>query len=360
MNVRERILAILERQPVDRIPVDLWHTPEILATLKGHFGVQDDLVLYRTMKLDKIVWVFLDYMGAGEGESFAAQDGTKGTGARTAWGAPIKEMDTGLAVYQEIAQPPLLDYESIESLDDYPYWPDPNRFDYESAVKLAKEASKEFVTLGPWVSFYEIYCQLRGIEQSLMDLLVAPDYVQAALEKIEAIQTEVLKQFLGRAAQYMDMVFISDDMGMQQNMLCSLDMWDCFFKDRLKSWCDLIHSHGLKVFYHSDGAVEPLIDRLIEAGIDVLNPIQHACKGMDCEHIKRQYGERVIFHGGIDNQSVLPVGTIDDVRKETQMCLDTLGRGRQGYICCSCHNVQPGTPLENIFAMIETVHNSIL
>ena len=359
MNARERVMAILERRPVDRIPVDIWHTPEILAALKDHFGIQDDLDLYRAMKLDKIVWVFLDYKGAADGESFGAQDGTKTKGTRTAWGAPIREMDTGIAVYQEIDRPPLLDYESIESLENYPHWPDPDRFDYESAVNLAKAASKEFVTLGPWVSFFEIYCQLRGLEQALMDLLIAPDYVEAALDKIEETQTQMLKQFLERAAEYMDMVFISDDMGMQQNLLCSLETWDLFFKKRLKKWCDLIHSYGLKVFYHSDGSIEPLISRLIEAGIDVLNPIQHACRGMDCERLKEKYADKLIFHGGIDNQTVLPFGTMDDVRRETQMCLETLGRGRQGYICCSCHNVQPGTPLENIFAMVETVQNSV-
>ena len=118
---------------------------------------------------------------------------------------------------------------------------------------------------------------------------------------------------------------------------------------------DLIHSYGLKVFFHTDGAVEPLLPRLIEAGIDVLNPIQHACPGMDCAALRTRYGDRLIFHGGVDNQRVLPFGTPDDVRAETRACMRTLGLGRQGYIVCSCHNVQAGTPLENVLAMVDTV-----
>ncbi len=96
-----------------------------------------------------------------------------------------------------------------------------------------------------------------------------------------------------------------------------------------------------------------MIADLIDCGIDILNPIQHICPGMDIKALKRKYGSRVIFHGGVDNQSVLPFGTPDDVRAETRKCIETLGAGGKGYIICSCHNVQAGTPIENIIAMIE-------
>ena len=82
---------------------------------------------------------------------------------------------------------------------------------------------------------------------------------------------------------------------------------------------------------------------------------QHVCPGMDCAELKSKYGDRLIFHGGVDNQLVLPFGTAEDVRNETLQCLNTLGRGNTGYICCSCHNIQPGTPVKNILAMVDTV-----
>ena len=164
------------------------------------------------------------------------------------------------------------------------------------------------------------------------------------------------RRFFNRVAGHLDMVFISDDMGSQNGLLISEGMWDLFFKDRMTRWCEMIHSYGLKVFYHSDGACGPLIPRLIDCGIDVLNPIQHVCPGMDRSELKRKYGERVVFHGGIENQQALPFGTADDVRQETRECLRTLGAGREGYIVCSCHNVQSGTPLENVLAMVEMVH----
>ena len=135
-------------------------------------------------------------------------------------------------------------------------------------------------------------------------------------------------------------------------------MWRRHLKPRLIRWCELIHAHGLRVFYHTDGAAEPLFAELIECGIDVLNPIQHACYSISLDELKQRYGGRVIFHGGVDNQSVLPLGTSADVVAETRRLLATLGAGRQGFICCSCHNVQAGTPIENILEMVATVRQT--
>ncbi len=140
-------------------------------------------------------------------------------------------------------------------------------------------------------------------------------------------------------------------------------LWRFFNKEMSQSdvswslirWCDLIHSYGLKVFYHTDGAAEPLIESFINCGVDVLNPIQHTCPGMEAARLKRKYGDRIIFHGGVDNQNVLPFGSADDVRQEVRQLLTTLGSDGRGYICCSCHNVQANTSVQNILAMVDAV-----
>ncbi len=355
MTPRERILAILNRKPVDRMPVDLWHTPEIVATLTQHVGAVDDFDMWRRLDLDKIVWVFMDYHTQAD-EVSGSQVGASAMGQRTMWGVPLRDMKAGQAIYQEFGTPPLLSATSPADLVDYAYWPDPNRFAYDAAMDLARRARDyDFAVIGPWVSFFEIYSQLRGIEQALMDLALYPNLVEATLDRIEVIQTEMMHNFLTQAADLTDLVFISDDIGGQNGLLMSPRMWRKHLQPRLKRWCDLIHSYGVKVFYHTDGGVRPLIRELIDAGVDVLNPIQHACPGMDVAELAQEYGSSVIFHGGIDNQHVLPFGSVKDVREETLRCLETLGADRQGYICCSCHNVQPGTPVDNILTMIETV-----
>ncbi len=352
MNSRERVLAVLNREPVDRLPVDIWHTPEIERLLHGHFGTKRDLDLYRKMGVDKIVWFSPIYIGPNAGEP--AGSFHDGAARHSMWGTPLVKRQAGDATYYEFGKPPLKSCETAESLDEYPHWPDPDRFDYDAMAAVVEDASKDFVTMGPWVSLFEIYCQMRGLETSLMDVALNPDLVTATLDRIEDCQTRMMKRFLDRAADHLDMVFISDDMGSQTNLLMSESMWDRYFRGCMARWCELIHSYGLKVFYHSDGACEPLIPRLLDCGIDVLNPIQHVCPGMGRSELKRKYGERIIFHGGIENQQVLPFGTAEDVRRETRQCMRTLGAGREGYIVCSCHNIQAGTPLENILAMVET------
>ncbi len=358
MNSRDRILAVLKRQPVDRLPVDLWHTPEIGELLRRYCGVADDLAMYRGLGLDKIVWVFMDYRDV-SGERAGAQSGAGAEegGSRTMWGVPLKDVKAGEAHYAEFGAAPLAGYSTLESLEDYPWWPIVERFDYDGAVAKAQEAAREFAVIGPWVSFFEIYCQLRGLEQSLMDLVQAPDLVDAILDRVEAIQTGMMTRFFARAGNSLDLVFISDDIAGQTSLLMSPAHWKRFLQPRLKRWCDLIHAHGLRVLYHTDGAARRLLGPILDCGVDVLNPIQHACPGMELEGLKRDFGTRVIFHGAVDNQFVLSRGTVEDVRREVRHCLNTLGAGREGYICCSCHNVQPGTPIENILAMIETARS---
>ncbi|MCJ7446269.1 MAG: hypothetical protein MUO72_01110 [Bacteroidales bacterium] len=356
MNPKERIINILQRKTVDRIPVDIWHTPEVEDALKQFVNAEDNFEMWKKLGVDKIVWVFMDYKTP-EGESTGSQPGANATGIRTMWGVPLRDVKAGAAHYQEFVEPPMRGYTTPHEADNYPFWPDPDLFDYESALNLAKRASSDFAVIGPWVSFFEIYCQLRGIEQGLMDILAYPDLVSATLDKIEAIQTEMLIRFLDNAAKYLDLVFISDDIGGQNNLLISPESWEFFLKPRMERWCALIHSYGLKVFYHTDGASEKLIAPLIECGIDVLNPVQHVCPGMEMASLKKKYGNKVIFHGGVDNQHALPFGSVREVQKETLNCLETLGKGREGFICCSCHNIQAGTPVENIIAMIETVKN---
>lgn len=350
MNARERVLAVLNRQPVDRVPVDIWYTDEVFKVLGKKLRIKTHRGMYRKLGLDKMVWLSIPYKG-----NLAPRKPENEV--VTLWGARMKSIKAGEETYFETAERPLADCQTPEDIENFPWWPDPDLFDYREAARVAKRAAVDYVTLGPWVSFFEIYCGMRGLEQALMDLLIAPELVEAGLNRIEAIQTEMMKRFFERAAKYVDCTFVSDDMGGQSGLLISLETWDMFFKERMERWCRMIHNYGIKVFFHSDGAVEPLIGRLIDVGIDILNPIQHRCPGMDISGLKEKYGDRVIFHGGIDTQRLLYLGTVDEVKRETRRCLDILGAGGVGYICCSCHNIQRGTPVENVFAYIETVQN---
>lgn len=334
-------------EPVDRIPVDIWLTPEVLDSLKAHTGEEAEYDVYCKLDLDKIAWVSPEY-------DFA--DGIESNGIyRDPWGVSAKLVQSGAATYLEFTDSPLGEMEEPEELEDYPKWPVPERFMLENAVKQAKLSRQYgFATMGPWISHFEIYCRMRGLENALMDVVAEPEFLEAGIERIDSIQTEMLKRFLKELGDDLDIVLVSDDMGTQESQLMSIQHWRQHFKPRMKAWCDLIHAHGKKVMFHSDGAARPFIPDLIECGIDILNPIQHVCPGMDRISLKQEFGDRITFHGGIENQKVLPYGSVEDVREEVITCLQTLGADG-GYIPCSCHNIQPGTPPENVITMIETV-----
>jgi uroporphyrinogen decarboxylase len=121
----------------------------------------------------------------------------------------------------------------------------------------------------------------------------------------------------------------------------------------MKRIIDLVHQAGAFVFHHNDGACRPILPDMIEAGIDVLNPIQWRSKGMDREGLKRDFGDALVFHGAMDNQYTLPFGTVGEVQQEVLDNLRTLGVGG-GYILAPCHNIQANTSVENIVAMYET------
>ena len=128
-----------------------------------------------------------------------------------------------------------------------------------------------------------------------------------------------------------------------------------FLIPRMKRMIDLAHEAGVYVFHHSDGAVRPIIPDMIEAGIDVLNPVQWICKGMEREGLKRDFGDRLIFHGAVDNQRTLAFGSVDDVRREVLDNIRILGYDGR-YIIAPCHNIQAVSPPENVVAMYETAY----
>lgn len=346
MNPRQRVLATLEGKQPDRLPVDIWYTAEVLDSLIAHTATSNEIDMWRALGVDKIAWISQGY----KGEVAPLAPGAESV---TPWGTQLKIVESGSSRYLEQMLYPLADMEEPEELDEFPWWPDPEAFDLDPIWKRFEEVGNEFATLGPWISIFEIYCQMRGLEEAMIDLLANPEFVTAALDRIEKIQTRLLERIFTAGKGRPDLVFISDDMGSQNNLLMSVATWEEHVGPRLARWCDLIHGHGSRVFYHTDGAVRPLLGRLIDAGIDVLNPIQHRCPGMDLDGLAKDFGHRVAFHGGVDTQQVLPFGTPDDVRRETRACMDALRDTR--FLCASCHNIQAGTPVENILAMIETV-----
>jgi uroporphyrinogen decarboxylase len=206
---------------------------------------------------------------------------------------------------------------------------------------------------GTYEPFY-LYCHLRGMEQALEDLILNQAVLEAALERIHWIHEGIIRRTLEEAADLIHFIYVAEDLGNQQSLLMSPRSFRRFLKPRMARMIELVHSYGVKVFHHDDGAIRPLIPDLIEIGIDVLNPIQWRCRGMEREGLAKDFGGSVVFHGAVDNQWTLPFGTPEDVRREVAENI-RIFRDCKGYVVAPCHNLQPNTPTENIVAMYDAV-----
>jgi len=191
------------------------------------------------------------------------------------------------------------------------------------------------------------------MEQAFLDLAENPEFVHFCLEKIFEYEYQRILRTLETIPGRVTYVSVGEDFGTMNDLMYSPKHIREYFLPRMKKIMKLVHDGGACVMTHSDGAVRKVIPELIEIGMDVLNPVQWRCKGMDREGLKRDFGNKIVFHGAMDNQQTMPFGSPQDVRHEVLDNLRILGKGG-GYILAPCHNLQAVTPVENILAMYET------
>ncbi len=190
-----------------------------------------------------------------------------------------------------------------------------------------------------------------------MDLALRPEMVHACLDRLFDLAYKRTERIYDQIPGQVVISYVAEDLGSQESLLFSLDTIREFFLPRMKRMMDLVHDAGAYVFTHSDGAVRDVIPDFIQMGTDVLNPVQWRCAGMERAALKRDFGDRLCFHGGMDNQETLPFAGVEEVRAEVLDNLRILGAGG-GYILAPCHNIQAVSPPENIVAMYETAYEN--
>ncbi|MEX0330969.1 MAG: uroporphyrinogen decarboxylase family protein [Puniceicoccaceae bacterium] len=200
---------------------------------------------------------------------------------------------------------------------------------------------------------------VRGVADWYMLVAEEPDHVKKIFEAQTEIAVENMKRLHSIVGELLDVVVIcGTDFGTQTSQFCSVDTYLDVWKGYYLKINDWIHENTTwKTFKHSCGAIEPLLDPLIESGFDIINPVQCQATGMDANTIKAKYGDRITFWGGgVNTQETLPFGTPEAVRKEVRERCEVLGK-QGGFVFNSIHNVQALTPVENVVAMIETVRD---
>lgn len=199
---------------------------------------------------------------------------------------------------------------------------------------------------------------VREIADWYMLTAARPDVVEAIFEHVVEIGIENYRRLHARVGDMIDVIYLcGTDFGTQSSAFCSVRTFDTLWRPYYARLCDWVHRNtGWKTFKHSCGSVERFYNSMIAAGIDIVNPVQCSAAGMDPRMLKEKYGGRLVFWGGgIDTQQVLPFGTPAEVREQVLERLEIFSEGG-GYVFNSIHNVQALTPVENLVAMIDAVH----
>lgn len=358
MNSKERVLTAVEGKKPDRVPASLNASPWVVQRLKEELGVSADKELMDSLGIDIFDMRGLDIKGKIAPRYVGPPVHRASTNTWTGdplplWGIDQKVVDTQHGKMFQIVRPPLADVNTLEELEDYD-WPTPDLFEYDNlSVELKKWS--DYAVLCSGASIYQHPTFLRGMDKLLMDLTVNPDIANFFINKFTDFYTEYYARMFEEAGDLIDLFWIADDFGMQDRLIMSPEQFEEYFLPRLKKLIDMAKSYGAKVLLHSDGNIRSIIPDLIEAGVDILDPIQPEAEGMEPASIKEDFGDKLCLRGGISAQNVLSTATVSEVEEEVKKKIEQLGCGGGGYILSPGHPVlQVDIKTKNIIAMYKT------
>lgn len=353
MTSSDRVRLALRRQDPDRVPWDFWASDEILNGLERHLGLPDRESLLKALEVDLRVVRGPSYVGL---ELRRLEDGS----VEDLWGVRRKEMrvERGgyVFTYKHLHVSPLAGAETPDDVARYDHWPSPDWWDYSGMAKEC-ESCRPYAVVNAGdrldrTAQLKTLMYLRGVEQSLVDLLLNPGIVQTMLERIRGYFLEYNRRVFESAQGNIDIFMMGDDFGNQNGLLMDVGTWRKHFKEGFRAFIDLAHRYNIPVMHHTCGAVRELIPEFIECGLDILQSLQPKARGMDLRELKREFGKDLCFHGGIDIQEVLPRGTPADVREHARQVLEA-GKPGAGFIVSTAHALQPDVPLPNALALID-------
>ena len=408
MNSRERILAAIDHREPDKVPVDLGATPSsgisamAYHRLKVHLGLREgatriyDVVQQLAQPEDDILDRFqIDVVDLGrtfntdEADWYPIQLPDGSPAQYPVWFRPKAAEDGGWKAYApdgtEIAvmlkDMPFFDQSCFPYLDGYPAdyrdlpaamakvhwaalahspWDHAGEADFwqqlrQNALELRQRTDRAIMVvcgcnLFEWGTF------LRRMDNFLMDLAAEPEQAERMLDALVEQHLATLERVCNAVGDVADLVRFGDDLGTLTGAFMSVSTYRRLFKPRHKILCDFVKRNSrMHTFLHSCGSIYSLLPDLIEAGIEVINPVQTTCRNMEPERLKREFGKDITFWGGgCDTRSVLPTGTPAEVKDHVKRRLEILAPGG-GFVFNTVHNILSDVPPQNIVAMYEAV-----
>lgn len=362
MTHRQRVLAALDHREPDRVPLDFGSVgglmvDELYHRVRGLLGLDDSVAPYRSGSsanyYDERILGILDI----DFRHLWLVSPDRPKRRRLANGTVLDEW--GITWSAEGSYPDVfpLKGRTIADIERHS-WPVPSRaWNMEALHGRARHLfeSTDFAVVAKGVldgaGIFERCCYLRGYDDFLVDMCVDVDLARLLIDRVTEVEMALWSLYLDAVGPFVHVVQRASDLGTQSSLMISPDLYRTFIKPAEKKVFDLIRrkAPGARVWFHSCGAVRPLIGDFIELGVEILNPVQPLAAGMESAGLKRDYGSSLSFHGGIDLQKAM-VGTFEDVRAEVRRRVSAMGPGG-GYILSPANHLQKDTPPENVLEL---------
>ena len=368
MTGRECIIAALNHEEPDRVPVDFGgrHTTlhiQAHKKLKHYLGIEDNGEIFRqfwlqTVEIDPRVNAIL----GGDVVAFCTNPPdnwelriSEDNVFYDEWGAGYHMPADGH--YYDYCDHPLASAQSASDLTSY-VWPDPDdpgRYrGLQKAIKDAYEKGDQAImmTVAPAGSWEHTWT-LRGPEQALIDLLLNRELYEEILDRTVNFQISQWRRALHEVGPWIDIAALSDDLGTQTGPMMSPGIYRQIFKPRLIRIINEIRNLSkAKIYIHSDGSIYDFLPDLIDAGIEIINPVQKECRKMGLSRLKKDFGDKLVFWGGSVQTGHLEFNTPSEVEAEACEAIEILAPGG-GFVFAPIHNIQPTVPPENIVALMQ-------
>jgi len=345
MTPRERVIAALRHEEPDKVPKEMGFTPAVEQMLKERTGADD----------------LLEHFGV-EMRGIGPNDTNRDLEVYRRYYSNLKEGAT-LDEYGVAYEPgdfhhfthtvaPMQHFTSLREFEAYPMPDIMDDYRYDGVAEEIADIKARGLFTNGWVGhIFETVWHMRGMDRFMMDMIEHPEFAGFLVERITEMRVDMTRRLTEMGV---DMIVLGDDVGMQTGMMMSPELWRRWLKPNLAKVIAAAKEAdpGVFIWYHSDGDIEAIIPELIEAGVEILNPVQPEC--MDPAKLKREYGDRLSFWGTIGTQTTMPFGTPDEVKRVIRERIRTVGAGG-GLVLGPTHVLEPDVPYENIIAFVEAI-----
>jgi len=379
LSPRERAIKALRREKPDKVPKNFGMTPQIYQLIKEktgssdpweYFGCESRWIGWLPTKIKRDFSTYLGKSPSGSWIDKKILDTKKTIPVGGEWGkgnppsSPWVDQEWGVGYIPTASKNtrhahlfglvhPMRNLKTVEELKEYPFSDYEADYRHKHLEKEVEKIHKEelFASGGLAMTIFEVSWQLRGMDNLFFDFIENRPFAEYLLDYITEMRRFMIRRF---AEAGVDHIHLGDDVGTQQGMLMSPQMWREWFKERMRSIISVAKKINPEVIisYHSDGNIEEIIPELIEIGVEVLNPVQP--EAMDPAKLKKEYGDKLAFWGTVGTQTTMPFGTPEEVRKIVRQRIETVGKNG-GLLIAPTHTLEPEVPWENILAFFEAV-----